>query len=115
MFAAARAKCGFCGWPPVRHLGSGGWVSDNLEKFTSLVIATRASAVLQIVLKRPGEVHRGHRHHHGVGAQDGEAGDDEVVAVLHVEQPPVAALHPADGLEVHREVFDVFCQFRITD
>ena len=54
------------------------------------------------------EVHRADGHHHSVGAQDGEAGDDEVVAVLHVEQHPVAALHPAGGLEMGGEVLDFF-------
>ena len=61
------------------------------------------------------QVHRAHRHHHRIGAQDGEQGDDEVVAVLHVEQHPFAAPDRAGRLQVTGEVFDSFPQFGIAE
>ena len=65
-------------------------------------------AVLDVMPEFFGQVHRAHWHHHGVGAQDAEAGDDEIVPVLHVEQHPVAALHAADVLQVPGQVFYFF-------
>ncbi len=48
-------------------------------------------------------VHRVDRHHHRVGAQDGVVADDELRAVLRVEQHAVAAAHAADVLQVAGE------------
>ncbi len=46
-----------------------------------------------VVLELLGPVHRVDRHHHRVGAQDGEMRDHQLRAVLHVQQHPVALAH----------------------
>jgi hypothetical protein len=51
------------------------------------------AGVLDVVAQLGGHVHRVHRHHHGVGAQDAVVGQHELRAVLHVEQHAVALLH----------------------
>ena len=45
-----------------------------------------------VVLELLGPVHRVYRHHHGVGAQDGEMRDHQLRAVLHAQRDAVALL-----------------------
>ena len=46
-----------------------------------------------VVLQLFRTVHRVHRDHDGIGAQDGEMGNHQLRAILHVQHHPVAALH----------------------
>ena len=62
-------------------------------------MATRGLRVLDVMAQLLGAVHRIHRHHHRVGAQDGVVGDDELRAVLQVEEHAVALLHAAALLQ----------------
>ena len=57
-------------------------------------------AVVHVVAQLLGEVHRVHRHDHGVGAQDGVEADEELRTVLHEQQHAVAALHATALLEI---------------
>ena len=53
------------------------------------------AGIVNVMAQFLGEVHRVHRHHHRIGAQDGVIGDDELRAVLHQQQHAVAAAHAA--------------------
>ena len=68
-----------------------------------------------IVRQFRGEVHRIDRHHHRVGAQDGVIGDDELRAVLHVEQDAVAAAHAAVLPQIARERVRLRLEFGVAE
>jgi hypothetical protein len=61
----------------------------------------------------PGEVHRVHRHHDGVGAQDGVVGDDELGTVLQVQQHALAARHAAALLQPARQRVDLALELAV--
>ncbi len=52
-----------------------------------------------VVLEFLGAVHRIDGHHHRIGAQDRVVADDELRAVLHVQQDPVALGHAGLALQ----------------
>ena len=49
-----------------------------------------SSGVDDVVLQLLGTVHRVHRHDDSIRAQDAEVRDDELRAVLHVQQDAIA-------------------------
>ena len=61
------------------------------------------AGIVDVVAQFLGEVHRVDRHHHGIGAQDGVVGHDELRAVLHQQQHAVAAAHAAALLQIAGE------------
>ena len=75
----------------------------------------RGAAVLHVVPQLLGAVHRVHRHHSGVGAQNGVVADHELRAVLQVEQHAVALLHATTLLEVRGQRADLGVQTRIAE
>ena len=61
------------------------------------------TGVAHVVAQFLAQVHRVDGHHHRIGAQDGIEADDELRAVLHVEQHAVALAHTAHLLQVGGE------------
>ncbi len=59
-------------------------------------------------------VHRVDRHHHRIGAQNGEVTDDVLRAVLHVQQYAVACLN-ASLLQVAGQTLGFILQLTIAD
>ena len=64
---------------------------------------SRGSCVLGAAKKFLREVHWIERHDDRIGAQDAVIGDDELRAVLHVEQHAIALAHTAALLEIARD------------
>jgi hypothetical protein len=73
------------------------------------------AAVLDVVAQLVGQVHRVHRHHHRVGAQDGVVADDVLRAVLHEEQHAVALLHAGFPLQPAGEALGLVAEFGEAD
>jgi hypothetical protein len=61
--------------------------------------------VQDIVAHLLGQVHGVSRNDHGIGPQDGIIGDDELGAVLHIEQDPVPLFYTASFLQVTGQGF----------
>ena len=72
-------------------------------------------AVSDIMLQLIREQHRVDRHDHRISAQNGVKRDDELRAVLHVEQDPLAALHAAHRLQMPGQGVDGIIELGIAE
>ena len=73
------------------------------------------AGIQHVVAQLLAQVHRVHRHHHRVGAQDGVVANDELRAVLQVQQHAVTPAHAAALLQVGRQALALVLQARIAD
>jgi hypothetical protein len=65
------------------------------------------AAVLDVVRELARHAGRAHRHHHRVGAQNRKGREQELRAVLQVDQHPVAGPHAAGALQEARQAQDL--------
>jgi hypothetical protein len=72
------------------------------------------TAVLNNVPKLVGNVHRIHRHHHGISSQDCVVADDVLRAILHIQRDAIATRDAALTLQKTGQRLHFLLQLRVT-
>jgi hypothetical protein len=68
--------------------------------------------IADVVLDLFGSVHRIHRHHHGIGSQDGQMRDHQLRCVLHVNHDAIPA-HHTKVCQRSRQGIDLSTEFAV--